>query len=157
MKRACRLQKGFTLIELMVVIAVVAILVALAVPAYSDYSIRAKVSECIAAAAVPKINISEYRNTSGAWPPDQSAAGMTNIGSNVSTFCSIYSYNPGEGDFYVQVDSDAVGIPVFKLVIPVFSPTVNDSGVVDWLCTRGFTTGDAIKYLPSNCRGDKIL
>ena len=57
-----RLQRGFTLIELMIVIAIVAILVALAVPAYSDYSIRAKVSECIAAAAVPKINISEYKN-----------------------------------------------------------------------------------------------
>ncbi len=68
MKR--KMQQGFTLIELMIVIAIVAILVALAVPAYQDYTIRAKVGECINAAAVPKLQISEYFETVGVFPDD---------------------------------------------------------------------------------------
>ena len=58
MKQVIKKAKGFTLIELMIVIAIVAILVALAVPAYRDYTIRAKVAECVNGAAVPKLNIS---------------------------------------------------------------------------------------------------
>ena len=70
-----RVQQGFTLIELMIVIAIVAILVALAVPAYQDYTIRAKVGECVNAAAVPKLQISEYYETVGNFPPDANEAG----------------------------------------------------------------------------------
>ena len=74
------IQQGFTLIELMIVIAIVAILVALAVPAYQDYTIRAKVGECINAAAVPKLSISEYYETVGTFPADLDEAGMTGQG-----------------------------------------------------------------------------
>ena len=72
MKR--NMQQGFTLIELMIVIAIVAILVALAVPAYKDYTIRAKVTECVNGAAVAKLQISEYRETVGHYPADAIAA-----------------------------------------------------------------------------------
>jgi prepilin-type N-terminal cleavage/methylation domain-containing protein len=63
-----RVQQGFTLIELMIVIAIVAILVALAVPAYKDYTVRTKVAECINGAAVPKLAISEFYESMAAWP-----------------------------------------------------------------------------------------
>ena len=76
-KNMKRVQSGFTLIELMIVIAIVAILVALAVPAYKDYTIRAKVTECVNAAAVAKLNISEYRETVGVYPTDEDEAGTT--------------------------------------------------------------------------------
>ncbi len=76
MKSAKRnMQQGFTLIELMIVIAIVAILVALAVPAYKDYTIRAKVAECVNGAAVAKLQISEYCETVGTFPADENAAG----------------------------------------------------------------------------------
>ena len=69
-----RVEKGFTLIELMIVIAIVAILVALAVPAYQDYTIRAKVGECINNGAVAKLSISEYRETTGPiYSPEKTA------------------------------------------------------------------------------------
>ena len=54
-------SKGFTLIELMIAIAIVAILLVMAVPAYQDYTIRSKIAECVNGAAVPKVAISEYR------------------------------------------------------------------------------------------------
>ena len=79
-------SRGFTLIELMITIAILAILVALAVPAYSDYSIRAKVAECINGAAVAKVGISEYRQSLGPWPPSLEAAGLNTAG--ISHFCT---------------------------------------------------------------------
>jgi len=156
MKNMERLQRGFTLIELMIVIAIVSILVALAVPAYQDYTVRAKVSECMAASAVPKILISEYRQTNTTWPPSKEAAGFSNFSTNISEFCSIYAYYNTHGDFYVRVDSAAVGIPIAARVIPVLSPILRDGGTIDWLCTRGFTSVDSMKYLPSACRADNI-
>ena len=60
-------SKGFTLIEIMIAIAIVAILVAMAVPAYHDYTIRSKITECINSAAVPKVTFSEYKQTLGAY------------------------------------------------------------------------------------------
>ena len=156
MKNMDRLQRGFTLIELMIVIAIVSILVALAVPAYQDYTIRAKVTECMAASAVPKILISEYQQTNVQWPPTKEAAGFSNFSTNISTFCSIYAYYNTHGDFYVRVDSAAVGIPVGSRVIPVLSPVLSENGTINWLCTKGFTTIDAIKYLPATCRADNI-
>jgi type IV pilus assembly protein PilA len=153
-----RSQRGFTLIELMIVIAIISILVALAVPAYQDYTIRAKVSECLSAAAIPKIKVSEYRQTNAVWPPSMQAAGFSNIGGNaqISTFCTIYDYYSGHGDFYVRVDSVGVGLAASSRVIPVLSPTMTLGGSINWLCTRGFTTADAIKYLPATCRSDNI-
>jgi len=82
-------QQGFTLIELMIVIAIVAILVALAVPAYQDYTIRAKVAECVNAAAVPKLSISEYYETTGSFPVDITEAGMAAQGN--SQYCETYT------------------------------------------------------------------
>ena len=147
-----RVQKGFTLIELMIVIAIVAILVALAVPAYQDYTIRAKVAECINAAAVPKLGISEYFETVGSFPPDLNEAGMSNQGD--SQFCDTYvTYAAGPpAEFTIEVYEADIGTPGGTLA-PQMSGTSNPSGGVDWNCSRGGTAPADLKYLPSTCRG----
>jgi prepilin-type N-terminal cleavage/methylation domain-containing protein len=151
-------SSGFTLIELMVVVSIVSILVALAVPAYQDYTIRAKVIECINISAVPKLQIAEFRQTTGRWPANSSEAGIItgafpSTSTTVSDFCRVYYYNNNRGDFAVWANADAIDVNLAGVrIIPVFSPVINASGGSDWTCTYGFTDPEAIKYLPSPCR-----
>ncbi|EPI2898585.1 pilin, partial [Neisseria gonorrhoeae] len=72
------LQKGFTLIELMIVIAIVGILAAVALPAYQDYTARAQVSEAILLAEGQKSAVTEYYLNNGKWPEDNTSAGVAN-------------------------------------------------------------------------------
>ncbi|EPT3415976.1 pilin, partial [Neisseria gonorrhoeae] len=77
------LQKGFTLIELMIVIAIVGILAAVALPAYQDYTARAQVSEAILLAEGQKSAVTEYYLNHGIWPSDNSAAGVASSPSDI--------------------------------------------------------------------------
>ena len=93
---------GYTLIELMIIIVVIALLVALAVPAYKNYTVRSKITECINGASVAKIHISEYRQIMGPWPPSLTDAGLPPAVSGVSQFCSGFvGYASGDGSFRV--------------------------------------------------------
>ncbi|EPI4522726.1 pilin, partial [Neisseria gonorrhoeae] len=74
------LQKGFTLIELMIVIAIVGILAAVALPAYQDYTARAQVSEAILLAEGQKSAVTEYYLNNGEWPKDNDSAGVASSG-----------------------------------------------------------------------------
>ena len=146
-----RSNKGFTLIELMIVISIVAILVTLAVPAYRDYMIRAKISECINNAAVTKVAISEYRQTFGAWPPTMNAGGLLST-TGSSKYCTgISDYQSSTGSFTIDVDETAVDA-VLTNTSPVFVPTATINNTINWNCTVGTTPTSEVKYLPSSCR-----
>ena len=150
-----RMQKGFTLIELMIVIAIVAILVALAVPAYTDYTIRTKVGECINGAAVAKLQVSEYYETVGVFPPSSTEAGLDSPAGE-SQFCEGYAAYAGgaTGVFQIEVNEAAIQPTNTPGIIqPQMTGTPNAQGGVDWNCSRGATVAASYKYLPSTCRG----
>ena len=149
-------QKGFTLIELMIVIAIVAILVALAVPAYQDYTIRAKVGECINGGDVGKLGISEFRETFGSFPTNagQAAIGYgTTVTSGASEYCNPFIFT-GSNTFSISVNTTAIDVTITGLIQPLMTavkhPTSNN---IDWFCSGGATSAGNVKYLPATCRG----
>src|SRR5262252_7349929 len=73
-------QSGFTLIELMIVVAIIGILAAIAIPAYQDYTVRSKVTELVNAAGVCKTSVAEYYQSKGAMPPDITTSGCSDVG-----------------------------------------------------------------------------
>src|SRR5439155_4835001 len=77
--RMKRIQQGFTLIELMIVVAIVGILAAIALPAYQDYVVRSKMSEAEAAIAACKTSVSEYLSSHSTVPPNNTAAGCSTV------------------------------------------------------------------------------
>lgn len=149
-----RVNQGFTLIELMIVIAIVAILVALAVPAYRDYNIRTKVTECIVSGSNPKLAISEFHQsvTPSAWPASADAAAVS-APNGSSRFCTSFgNYVVGTGSFEIDVDENAVGSSLTPIQ-PRFTPSVEASDTISWRCSLGSSSAAAVKYLPSTCRG----
>lgn len=158
---------GFTLIELMIVIAIVAILVALAVPAYQAYAVRAKVTECIASAAVPKLQIEEYAQAEGKWPESASQAGVNVFedwgGQDHSQYCHLtfdiseyissrdINSNTPSVNLVIWVNTDLLFADSSgRQIAPFLTPTnINGRG---WKCTVGWTFANEVKYLPSQCR-----
>lgn len=148
---AGRPARGFTMIELMLVLALVAVMVALALPAYRDYAVRAKITECINAAAVPKLHISEYRQTLGAWPSDVSVAGI-DAPAGDSRYCTGFSgYQSATGAFAIDIDAAAID-PALGSVRPLMVPSTTASNIVNWDCQLGTTADENVKFLPATCR-----
>jgi prepilin-type N-terminal cleavage/methylation domain-containing protein len=149
-------QRGFTLIELMIVIAVVAILVALAIPAYQDYTIRSKVGECISNAVVGKLSISEFRLTEGVFPANAGEAGLgvgTTVHAGASEYCNVYLYSGGN-TFTVQANNAAIDSNLTGVIQPVMTAAINPTSfTIDWTCTLGTTSTQNTRYLPATCRG----
>lgn len=146
-----RRHRGFTLVELMIVLGIVAVLVAMAVPAYRDYTIRSKVGECVNNASVAKVQISEFRQSLGAWPPDIGSAGL--LGTGNSQFCNGFTaYDNTTGSFQIDVNEAAVDGVLTDPISPQLSPTSTAALIIDWNCSRGATPLSNVKYLPATCR-----
>jgi type IV pilus assembly protein PilA len=139
-------QKGFTLIELMIVIAIVGILAAVALPAYQDYTIRARISEPLALLGEAKTSMTEYYIANGILPATATAAGIRSvIGTQLVSTMGITA----GGNIVVALTADPSLGPAASSTI-VFSNMGTGSGTIVYRCIPGTITP---KYLPANCRG----
>lgn len=139
-------QRGFTLIELMIVVAIIGILAAFATAAYQDYTVRTRVGEGLTMSSPIKTAVAEYRLDTGNWPTSNSMAG-------VNTNTSYASAN------IQQIDVGANGVITITYSVPqiagltlTLTPTQATAGdPVTWVCA---SPGSAIenRYLPSSCR-----
>ena len=144
-------QQGFTLIELMIVIAILAILMAIAIPTYNMYVARAKVSECLHNAAPMKLAISETTLTiaNGNFPANAAAAGIDPASMATLDYCEAATY-AATGVLTLPVDEAAAGAT--GTVEFVLVPTFTVANQITWDCQPGATSGDAMRYLPPDCR-----
>ncbi|HEY9925751.1 TPA: pilin [Neisseria meningitidis] len=160
------LQKGFTLIELMIVIAIVGILAAVALPAYQDYTARAQVSEAILLAEGQKSAVTEYYLNHGKWPGDNSDAGVASASDIKGKY--VQSVTVANGVVTTEMKSDGVNNEIKGKKLSLWAK--RQDGSVKWFCGQPVeraannTANDAVtaasdtttnintKHLPSTCR-----
>jgi type IV pilus assembly protein PilA len=154
-------QKGFTLIELMIVVAIIGILAAIAIPAYQDYTIRSQVTEGLSLASDLKAAVAETFAQTGAWPANNTTIGMTGVKSG--KYVTDVSVTTGTIDITyggVQANSNIAGKHL------ALTPKTSANGDVIWNCGYKLTVGSdptsgpagtvatdvTAKYLPAACR-----
>ncbi|HEZ5065790.1 TPA: pilin [Neisseria meningitidis] len=154
------LQKGFTLIELMIVIAIVGILAAVALPAYQDYTARAQVSEAILLAEGQKSAVTEYYLNHGKWPSNNSSAGVATSSEIKGKY--VEKVEVKNGVVTATMLSSGVNKEIQGKKLSLWAKRQN--GSVKWFCGQPVTragTDDTVaadnkqidtKHLPSTCR-----
>ncbi|EQS72861.1 pilin [Neisseria gonorrhoeae] len=163
------LQKGFTLIELMIVIAIVGILAAVALPAYQDYTARAQVSEAILLAEGQKSAVTEYYLNHGKWPENNGDAGVASSSSIIGKY--VESVTVTNGVVTAKMKSDGVNKEIQGKKLSLWAK--RQAGSVKWFCGQPVQRDDTAakagtddvakdgngneietKHLPSTCRDE---
>ena len=137
-----KVQQGFTLIELMIVVAIIGILAAVAIPAYQDYTVRAQVTEGLSLASAAKTAVSEYFATNGSLPTSNASAGIATSQSISGNHVDNVNIE-NAGSIVVTFSANAISGEDI-----ILNPETA-GGRVSWSCSGG--TLDA-KYRPSSCR-----
>ena len=140
-------QQGFTLIELMIVVAIIGILAAIAIPAYQDYTIRAQVSEGLNLSGGAKAAVTEYYQDRGVLPTTNAEAGLALAATIVGKYVTSVTVTGTNGIVDVLYGLDAHALISGKTL--QMSPVTVNVGSVGWECS---STAIANKHLPAACR-----
>jgi len=145
METEMKKQQGFTLIELMIVVAIIGILAAIAIPAYQDYTIRAQVSEGLNLAGGAKAAVTEYFQDRGTMPADNSTAGLDSASQIAGKYVSSVAVSSG----VIAVTYGNSAHTTIAANGITLTPSTVTSGSVQWDCAGN---GIADKHLPAACR-----
>jgi type IV pilus assembly protein PilA len=152
------MQKGFTLIELMIVVAIIGILAAVALPAYQDYTVRAKVTEGLVVASSAKLAVAENASNGkvfdSGWTPPAATSNVTSIGIVLTTGVVTITYPAVAGGGTILITPTSSGA---ALTGNSSSSTVPVGGSINWSCATNGVTATATgtlnaKYRPAQCR-----
>jgi len=142
-----RTQGGFTLIELMIVVAIIGILASIALPLYQDYTIRAQLAEGVNLASGAKAAVAEFYQNRGAFPGSNASAGLATAASITGNYVTDVDVGAAPGEIRITFGNRAHG----NITGGIMSlSAVTATGSVQWVCKA--VSGISPKYFPTNCR-----
>lgn len=141
-----QMQKGFTLIELMIVVAIIGILAAIALPAYQDYTARSQMSEAMTLASGARTAVSEFYSAKGQFPTDNESAGLADAGEITGNYVEEVEIAGGVITAKMKSAGVSEGIQGAELILSAATA----GGSVTWVCKTDGST--ETKYYPTSCR-----